>query len=64
MVKAHASGIVLAHNDPSGSLIPSYQDLSLTKRILEGANILEISLLDHIIIASEGYFSFADDGLL
>lgn len=63
-LKAHASGIILGHNHPSGTLKPSQQDLQLTKRINEGAAILDISLLDHIIISSGGYFSFADDGLI
>lgn len=62
-----ASGIVIAHNHPSGGVKPSQQDLQLTKRIAEGAQILDISLLDHIILSGdtpELYHSFADEGLL
>lgn len=59
-----ASGIVLCHNHPSGSVKPSQHDLQLTKRLVEGAGILDISLLDHIIVGAKTYFSFADDGLL
>lgn len=57
-------GIVLCHNHPSGSAKPSQQDLQLTKRIQDGAGILDITLLDHIIVGAKTYFSFADDGLL
>lgn len=59
-----ASGIVLCHNHPSGGVKPSQHDLTLTKRLHEGAKILEIALLDHIIVGAKTYFSFADDGLL
>jgi DNA repair protein RadC len=57
-------GLVLCHNHPSGTAKPSQQDLSLTKRLMECANILDISLLDHIIVGAKTYFSFADEGLL
>lgn len=57
-------GIVLCHNHPSGTVDPSQQDLKLTRQIMAGANILEISLLDHIIVGAKTYFSFADKGLL
>jgi DNA repair protein RadC len=59
-----ACGVILCHNHPSGSVKPSEQDLRLTRRLMEGANILDISLLDHIIVGAKTYFSFADDGLL
>ena len=60
----HASGIILCHNHPSGNLKPSRADLRLTARIKEGASQLDIQLLDHLIIAWEGYYSFADEGVL
>jgi DNA repair protein RadC len=61
----HGSGaIVLCHNHPSGIISPSDQDMKLTKRLLEGANVLEIALLDHIIVGAKTYYSFADNGLL
>lgn len=59
-----ASGIIVAHNHPSGNLKPSNSDLSLTKKIKEGGSLLEIPLLDHLIVSDNFYFSFADEGLL
>ena len=63
-LKAVASGIILAHNHPSGNLKPSSQDLALTKRLKQAGEILGISVLDHLIITSEGYYSFAEDGMM
>ncbi len=63
-LKANAVGIILAHNHPSGSLKPSRQDEELTAKIKHAATFLDIKVLDHIIICSESYFSFADEGLL
>jgi DNA repair protein RadC len=63
-LNAAASGIVLCHNHPSGTVKPSEQDIRLTKRLREGAGIMDIALLDHIIVGANTYFSFADDGLL
>ena len=57
-------GIILAHNHPSGNFKASQADIELTKKLSAGGRILEISILDHIIITSESYFSFADEGLL
>lgn len=59
-----AAGIVLCHNHPSGNVRPSESDIRLTRRLREAAAILEIVLLDHIIIGTNTYFSFADDGIL
>lgn len=59
-----ASSIVLAHNHPSGNLKPSTTDIALTKKIKEGGEILAIQLLDHVILTSESYYSFADEGTL
>jgi DNA repair protein RadC len=59
-----ASGIIVAHNHPSGNLNASQADIDLTKKIKEGARLLEMQLLDHLIIAGQKYFSFADEGLL
>jgi hypothetical protein len=61
---ANATSIILAHNHPSGSLKASQADLDMTKKIKAGAQLLEIELLDHLILTSEAYFSFADNGLL
>ena len=63
-LKAAACGIILSHNHPSGNLTPSQADIDLTKKLKEGGKFLEISILDHIILTSESYFSFADEGLL
>jgi DNA repair protein RadC len=59
-----ASGIILAHNHPSGNLQPSQADLSLTRRLVEAGKLLDIAILDHIIIAGKAYYSFADEGQL
>lgn len=59
-----AVSIVLCHNHPSGSLRPSRQDEQLTNKIKEAASYFDIKILDHIIVSEEGYYSFADDGLL
>jgi DNA repair protein RadC len=63
-LKAAACGIILAHNHPSGNLNASQADIDLTKKLKEAGKFLEIQILDHIIITSEKYFSFADEGLL
>lgn len=59
-----AVSIIVGHNHPSGSTRPSKADEALTQKILQGAKYLDIKLLDHIILGREGYFSFADEGLL
>ncbi len=59
-----SSSFIVAHNHPSGILQPSKADLKLTNKIIEGANIFDIPLLDHLIIVDNGYFSFADNNLL
>lgn len=63
-IKANAVSIILAHNHPSGSLKPSRADEELTIKIMEAAKYLDMTVLDHIIITTESYFSFADEGLL
>jgi DNA repair protein RadC len=60
----NATSLVLSHNHPSGSLRPSRQDEDLTYKIKEAARFLDIKVIDHIIVSEEGYFSFADEGLL
>jgi DNA repair protein RadC len=59
-----AVSIVLCHNHPSGNLKPSRQDQELTLKIKEAAKYFDIKVLDHIIVSEEGYYSFADDGML
>ncbi|NCA76761.1 MAG: DNA repair protein RadC [Alphaproteobacteria bacterium] len=58
----HATSIILGHNHPSGALHPSEPDKKLTKKIREAGIFLEIDVLDHLIIAENGYYSFADQG--
>jgi DNA repair protein RadC len=62
-LKANASGIILSHNHPSGNLNPSQPDLDLTRKCKEAGKLLEIQVLDHLIITSEGYYSMADEGI-
>ncbi|MCQ2283623.1 MAG: DNA repair protein RadC [Bacteroidales bacterium] len=59
-----ATGIVVCHNHPSGSVRPSKDDRFLTKQIQDASKILNINLLDHIIIHKECYFSFHEEGIL
>ena len=59
-----AVSLVLCHNHPSGSVKPSRQDEDLTHKIKEAAKFFDILILDHIIVSEEGYYSFADEGIL
>ncbi len=59
-----ATNIIIAHNHPGGSLIPSSYDEMITRKIYEGGNLLDIKLYDHIIVGGDSYYSFADEGLL
>ena len=63
-LKCLAKGIVLAHTHPSGELKPSKADLEITQRFKEAARIMDITLIEHLILSTEGYLSFADEGLL
>ena len=64
-LKTAATGIILAHNHPSGNPQPSIQDKEITRKIQSACNFLDIKLLDHIIISPSGtYLSFADEGIL
>jgi DNA repair protein RadC len=62
-LKSLSSGIIIAHNHPSGNLRPSDQDIAITNTIKKAAASVDITLLDHIIITKDGYYSFADEGL-
>jgi DNA repair protein RadC len=59
-----AVSLILCHNHPSGNLQPSKSDQDLTRKLKEGAKLLDITLFDHIIVSENGYFSFADAGIL
>lgn len=63
-LEAHAVNLILCHNHPSGNLKPSKADEDLTFKIREAAKYLDIKVIDHIIVSHEGYFSFADSGLM
>lgn len=61
LLNCGASSFILAHNHPSGSLAPSTQDFSVTKKLKDGGKMLDIELLDHLIIGHESYHSMADN---
>ena len=61
-VDSLATSVILAHNHPSGNLHPSNADINLTEKAKKGLNLLDINILDHIILTSENYYSFADNG--
>jgi DNA repair protein RadC len=55
-----ATGIIICHNHPSGQLLPSRMDDMLTEKVKKGASLLDIKLIDHIIVSTEGYYSYAE----
>ncbi|KIO42806.1 MULTISPECIES: RadC family protein [Porphyromonadaceae] len=59
-----ARSFVIAHNHPSGNIEPSNQDIELTRKIRKAGDTLDIILLDHLVITSHGFYSFADYGIL
>ena len=61
---SNSAGIIVAHNHPSGNLDPSAADKKITQTIKEACKFQDIALLDHLIITANGFYSFADDGLL
>jgi DNA repair protein RadC len=63
-LEEEAVGLILCHNHPSGNLRPSRADEELTIKIREAARFFDIRVLDHVIVSHEGYFSFADEGML
>ncbi|RFM34457.1 JAB domain-containing protein [Chitinophaga silvisoli] len=63
-LKLNAIGLIIAHNHPSGILVPSQADIKMTTKLKEIALLLEIKLLDHFIFTKSNYYSFADEGLL
>lgn len=64
-LKSLSAAIVLAHNHPSGALIPSLGDRKVTQKIKKAAQLLDVKVLDHLIIAPDGdYYSFSDEGEL
>lgn len=64
-LKANASNIILCHNHPSGNIKPSDTDITLTKKLKNAGEFLDLTVLDHLIISSnDGYYSFADEGII
>ena len=63
-LKSAASSIILVHNHPSGQLTPSQADINLTRKLKSAGEYLDIAVVDHIILTSESYYSFADEGLI
>lgn len=59
-----ASNIIVCHNHPSGSTKPSGSDINLTKKLVEGGKLLDITVLDHLIITESTYYSFSDSGMM
>lgn len=64
IIKYTAAALIFAHNHPSGDPHPSESDKEITKELVSAGEVMEIKVLDHIIIGSNKYFSFADEGLL
>ena len=63
-IEKSAQVIAVAHNHPSGSTFPSMDDKAITQKIKTGCAAIDITLLDHIIVAQGCYYSFADEGLI
>jgi DNA repair protein RadC len=63
-LKSCAQGLIIAHNHPSGTLRPSDADKTITKRLVDAGKTLDMPILDHVILTEEGYYSFADNGLI
>ena len=63
-LEENAVSLILCHNHPSGNLKPSIADQELTLKIKEAARYFDIKVMDHVIVSDEGYFSFADEGMI
>lgn len=63
-LEVNATALILAHNHPSGTLVPSEADKALTTKMAQAASAMDIKLLDHLIVTEKQYVSFADEGLL
>lgn len=63
-ISDNAASIIICHNHPSGSLIPSNEDRDITKRLLKSGQILGIEVLDHLIISKKGFYSFLENSEL
>lgn len=63
-LERRASSLLLCHNHPSGQLRPSEEDIKLTRKLVDGARLLDLTVQDHLIVGATGYYSFADNGML
>lgn len=63
-VESLASSVILTNNHPSGQLFPSDADLKITEKTRQALQLLDVQLLDHLIITSNGYYSFSDENKL
>ena len=63
-LKTLATGVILIHNHPSGNLKPSLADKKITGELKKACDILNITLLDHLIVTKSGFYSFADEGII
>lgn len=63
-LKANASSMILAHNHPSANLTPSEADKTLTKKLVQAGDLLDMKVWDHLILTEEGYCSMADEGYM
>ena len=63
-LKTNSTGIILAHNHPSGNLKPSSTDINLTRKIKNACELMDLNLTDHIILTKDNYYSFMEGGLL
>lgn len=63
-LKSNASSVILAHNHPSGNIQPSESDIRLTRKLANAGFFLDLPVLDHIILTSESYYSFADEDMM
>lgn len=63
-IEVECTSLILCHNHPSGSLKPSRADEELTAKLKSAGQLLDIKVVDHIIVSDEGFYSFADDGMM
>jgi len=63
-IEVQATSIVLCHNHPSGNLRPSRADEEITAKLKNAGKLLDINVVDHLIVSDEGYYSFADEGMI
>lgn len=63
-ILSNAANILICHHHPSGDPIPSNEDRAITGRLVEAGKLMGISIIDHVVLGDERYFSFADEGLL